>query len=105
MKASLNSGDWVTSFAVRSSNWKSLALASAQLECTAQERDEGRGERKQGEPLPVEQGILNQAAETERALAAYNLQSKANKLNCAERKKDHADERACRPGFPVQVQR
>src|SRR5690349_17499698 len=40
MKASLNSGDSVTSFDVFTSNSKSLALASAQLECTAQERDD-----------------------------------------------------------------
>src|SRR5436190_20583097 len=39
-KASLNSVDKVTSFAVRSSKPYSLGLASAQLVCTAHERDE-----------------------------------------------------------------
>src|SRR5215208_260527 len=40
MKASLNSGDCVTSFAVRSSKANSLGLASAQPVCTAHDRDE-----------------------------------------------------------------
>src|SRR5258706_3092832 len=40
MKASLNSGDKVTAFAVRSSNANSLGLASAQLACTAHDREE-----------------------------------------------------------------
>src|SRR5688572_23678991 len=40
MKASLNSGDKVTSLAVLSSKPNSLELASAHLACTAQERED-----------------------------------------------------------------
>src|SRR6476620_12266254 len=40
MKASLKSGDWVTSLAVLSSKANSLGLASAHLVWTAQERDD-----------------------------------------------------------------
>src|SRR5690349_20493936 len=61
-----------------------------------QERDERGGEQEQGQPLPVEQGILNQLAEAERALAARNLQCKTDKLDYAQREKDYADESACR---------